>query len=388
MSLNLNKLFNRNDLPSFSKNITPSPKDEATLRKARTEILDYLKRAIPQWLQTNLGEKPEHPPRFRTQGSWAYRTCNAPCQLPPQEMDWDLGIYLPVSLWEDNQVHPKVAAQGYYEMVRKLMKPLAEEKNWTLAEKPTCVRVILGNGTRAHIDLPLYAAPDDEFVHIKEVKLAKAALTAESHVLVADSQQTITWTSIKHIALAHKDGTWGASDPGRVIEWFDRKIERHDEQLRRVCRYLKAWRDQTWSSGGPSSIVLMVCAAQTLDRAQLAFTGRDDLALRHVLTELPSQLRAAIKEPMINPDEDLNRLSVDERLEASRNAGEFLSAMNEALAQSFNNRHRALSRVRVQLGDRFPNDPDGITPDDGQTNIRMTTAEPRPRAPIIPTKAG
>lgn len=60
-------------------------------------------------------------------------------------------------------------------MVRELMDPLAKEKKWTLeTEKPTCVRVLLGNGTRAHVDLPLYAAPDDEFLQIKEA-MAKAS---------------------------------------------------------------------------------------------------------------------------------------------------------------------------------------------------------------------
>jgi hypothetical protein len=384
MALNLSKLFDRPAQPSFLRNINPEPEDAIALKAAKADIQRHLKAAIPKWLETQLGEKPEHLPRFRTQGSWAYRTCNDPCQTPPQEMDWDLGIYLPVSLWEDNKVHPKAAAKGYYEMVRELMAPLAREKKWTLAEKPTCVRVLLGNGTRAHVDLPLYAAPDSEFVQIKEA-IAKASMAMDC-VSFAEAQRT--WASLTRIALARKDGTWDPSDPGRVVVWFDKKIERHGEQLRRVCRYLKAWRDHIWPSGGPSSIVLMVCAAQTLDRAQADFAGRDDLALRHVLTALPGQMLAAIKEPMIDPDEDLNRLAADERVEASRRAGQFLAAMNDALGQNFDNRHQALALVRGQLGDRFPSDGSGITPDDGPTNIRTVPAEPRARAVIVPTKAG
>jgi hypothetical protein len=234
------------------------------------------------------------------------------------------------------------------------------------------------------VDLPLYAAPDSEFVQIKEA-IAKASMAMDC-VSFAEAQRT--WASLTRIALARKDGTWDPSDPGRVVVWFDKKIERHGEQLRRVCRYLKAWRDHIWPSGGPSSIVLMVCAAQTLDRAQADFAGRDDLALRHVLTALPGQMLAAIKEPMIDPDEDLNRLAADERVEASRRAGQFLAAMNDALGQNFDNRHQALALVRGQLGDRFPSDGSGITPDDGPTNIRTVPAEPRARAVIVPTKAG
>lgn len=384
MALNLSKLFDRLAQPSFLRNITPEPEDAAALKAAKTDIQNHLKAAIPLWLENQLGEKPKHPPRFRTQGSWAYKTCNDPWQSPPQEMDWDLGIYLPVSLWEDNNVHPKAAAKGYYEMVRELMQPLAKKRNWALTEKPTCVRIILGNGTRAHVDLPLYAAPDEDFVQIKEAML-KASL-AMDEARFADAKNT--WSSLTRIALAQKDGTWNPSDPGRVVLWFDKKIARHGEQLRRVCRYLKAWRDHVWQSGGPSSILLMVCAAQTLDRAQANFAGRDDLALRHVMTVLPAQLLTAVKEPMIDPDEDLNRMGVDERQEAFRKAGALLAAMNDALSQNIASCHIALALIRGQLGDRFPNDPGGVTPDDGPTNIRTIPAEPRSKAVIVPTKAG
>lgn len=106
------------------------------------------------------------------------------------------------------------------------------------------------------------------------------------------------------------------------------------------------------------------------------------------LTALPSQLLAAIKELMIDPDEDLNRLAADERAEASRYAGQFLAAMNAALAQNYDNRHHALALVRGQLGDRFPNDGSGITPDDRPSSIRTVPVEPRSKAVIVPTKAG
>lgn len=384
MALNLSKLFDRAIQPSFLRNLNPTQEDEADLREAKAEIQRHLKAAIPLWLEQRLGEKPEHPPKFRTQGSWAYKTCNSPCQTPPQEMDWDLGIYLPVSLWEDNNVHPKAAAKGYYEMVHEVMLPLARQNNWALKEKPTCVRVLLGNGTAAHVDLPLYAAPDKEFIQIREAALAKSL--AMDQVQLAEQQKT--WESLKRIALARQDGTWDHSDPGRVVLWFDSKIRRHGEQLRRVCRYLKGWRDQTWQAGGPSSIVLMVCAAQTLDHAQADFAGRDDLALRHILVALPGQLLHAVKEPMIDPDEDINRLNADERSEASLRATGFLTMMNEALGQSFTNRQHALTLMRSQLGDRFPNDINGISPDDGPTNIRTVPAEPRAPAVILPTKAG
>ena len=384
MALNLSKLFDRDVKPSYLKNLAPSTKEEASLREAKTEIQKYLRAAIPKWLEVKIGEKTSVTPKFRTQGSWAYKTCNDPCQNPPQEMDWDLGIYLPISLWDDNGIHPKAAAKGYYDMVRELMTPLAPEKNWTLSEKQFCARVKLNNNSRAHVDLPLYAAPDTEFLQIREAALAKNLTAADS----ATFAEKITWDSLTRISLACKDGTWNPSDPGRVVVWFDKKFERHGPQLRRISRYLKAWRDHTWASGGPSSLALMVCAAQTLDRTKADFNGRDDLALVHVLQALPSRLSNSVKEPMIDTDEDLNRLDTQERQEAAKKATEFHSALRQALDSNIANRNGAIQSIQKHLGQRFPNDPDGVTPDDGPTNIRNVPVEPRPRSPIVPTTAG
>lgn len=385
MALNLSKLFDRDVRPSFLKNITPSPEEGVSLKEAKTEIQRHLKASIPKWLEEQLGEKPNVAPRFRTQGSWAYKTCNVPCQHPPQEMDWDLGIYLPISLWDDNGIHPKAAAKGFYGMIRALMTPLATARKWDISEKEKCVRVSLNNGTCAHVDLPLYAAPDAEFLQVKEAMEALAKTIARDS---AAFTETVTWDSLARISLACKDGTWNPSDPGRVVVWFDKKLQRHGSQLRRISRYLKAWRDHTWSSGGPSSIVLMVCAAQTLDRTQADFKGRDDLALAHVLQALPSQLSDSVKEPMIDPDEDLNRLNATERQEAVNCATSFLYAMNQALIANIADRNKAILSIQSHLGNRFPNDPDGVTPDDGPPNIRNVPAEPRQRPTIVATTAG
>lgn len=51
------------------------------------------------------------------------------------------------------------------------------------------------------------------------------------------------------------------SDPRPVKEWFVDQVETKGVQLRRVVRYIKAYRDWIWKSGGPSSILLMAAAA-------------------------------------------------------------------------------------------------------------------------------
>lgn len=386
MALNLSKLLHRANGPCFLANITPLSKEEATLRASKDEIKAHLTTAIPAWLKQQLGDDQVAVPRFRTQGSWAYRTCNSPCNKPPQEMDWDLGIYLPLSLYDDNEIHPTVAAQGYYAMVEHVMTPLAKKKAWTLKRKPTCVRVVLGGQNHAHVDLPLYVAPDAEFPKIREVAL-KAMASDRAYFAEAAASLT-SWDSLKRISLACEDGTWNASDPGRVVSWFKRKQDRHGPQLGRLCRYLKAWRDSKWTTCGPSSLLLMVCAAQTLDRCSVEFADRDDLALRYALSALGSQLRSSVYESDVNEGEDLNRLDAAERLDAAVKAAEFHRDLDAAISLTPAAITQAITWLRVHLGDRLPNDPTGVSPDSGLQNIRQTPPNQGPAPIVTATTAG
>jgi hypothetical protein len=59
--------------------------------------------------------------------------------------------------------------------------------------------------------------------------------------------------------LAHRDEGWKPSDPRKLEEWFRAAVRQHGEQLRRVCRYLKNWRDNRWEGCRLSSIALMAC---------------------------------------------------------------------------------------------------------------------------------
>jgi hypothetical protein len=242
--------------------------------------------------------------------------------------------------------------------------------------------VLLNNGIRAHIDLPLYAAPDKDFIHIKEAAVAKVA--SETYGKVATREQQ--WASLTQISLACQDGSWNTSDPGLVVLWFKSKITRHGDQLRRISRYLKAWRDYTWDTGGPSSILLMVCAAQTLDQAAGNFEGRDDLALLEVLKALPEQLRNAVTEPMINADEDLNRLSVEDKSLAAQHSEKFLQDLSRALNTPLANCTVAVDLLQNHFGGRLPLQPDLIS--SAPVDIRDVLPSKGQEPNIAPTKAG
>ncbi|MEN1592931.1 CBASS cGAMP synthase, partial [Pseudomonas aeruginosa] len=105
---------------------------------------------------------------FFTQGSWAYKTLNAPAQHP-QQADVDDGCYLPMSFVSQTK-RPSTAATVFFAAAEEALKPLVEERRWKLVtDKPTCIRIVIA--AYAHIDIPLYAIPDEEFV-----TLAKASM--------------------------------------------------------------------------------------------------------------------------------------------------------------------------------------------------------------------
>ncbi len=389
MPVNAHKLFYaRLESGSLHSRLKPDEATEQRLRAAKNLLRGALARGIPVWLSTHLNEEAKAQPRFMTQGSWSYDTCNLPCQTPPQEMDWDLGIYLPVDAWEDNAVEPRHAAAAFYRMVEQIVAPVAQAKGWTLSRKETCVRVNL-TGETAHIDLPLYVAPAKEFQTIQE-HVARKALGqpwALDSATLADAQQD--WDDLRHISLALRDGTWRRSDPRAVAKWFEKKRLRHPS-LRRLCRYLKAWRDHTWDSGGPSSIVLMICAAQALDTATKSLDNRDDLALLHVTQSLADRLGGDIKEASIDPGEQFNRLDPGARRDAAQRARTLQGGLRSAILHaSPQEAHQVILRLRELWGARVPMRPDWIACDASDAHAVRSIAPAVVSQPVIrPTRAG
>src|SRR4051794_30342060 len=71
------------------------PAEERLLKTAKTKIREHLKKAISEGTRERLGRAIV--PRFFTQGSDAYKTLNRPAWMPPQQMDLDDGVYLPMT---------------------------------------------------------------------------------------------------------------------------------------------------------------------------------------------------------------------------------------------------------------------------------------------------
>jgi hypothetical protein len=383
--LNLQRLFySSSDDRSYHRVLLPTEEQKQQLTQAKNKIRDHLRESIERASTTVLGQTQKVSPRFRTQGSWSYNTCNQPAHVPPQEMDWDLGVYLPISVWEDNR--PKIAAAVYYGLLEELLKSLCTREGWTLCAKDTCVRVEIGKS--CHVDVPPYAAPDRQFAAIQERVLAKALALREdaryAEAIAFGEMPEADWDSLREIVLATRSGEWKPSDPGMVSDWFRHQIEEHGEQLRRTCRYLKGWRDFQWREGGPSSVSLMICGCQSFQPMH----GRDDLALLEVARELGGKLAGNLHEELIDEREDFNKLSFEERIAAAAKAQSLYRVLKGGLDANRWEKTDVLKAFRAQFGPRMPNELDWIADDTPQGVVRAAPAVVVPQPEVRRTRSG
>lgn len=224
----------------------------------------------------------------------------------------------------------------------------------------------------AHIDLPLYAIPDDQYVLLKAVREGFEAYAMDS--LVTASVQTWKKLPSDKILLACDRG-WIKSDPLEMKEWFEREVGDKGEQLRRVIRYIKGFRDQQWDEKGPSSILLMAAACPLFEFEN----KRDDQALLTVLKGMPTALRDGVRSP-IDTSVFLTKALSDDDLEAAAQKFElFAEYLNASMSASSEAKASVCGWMRDMLGDRFPDRPDLIDDRPSATlPAAMAAIEPEP----------
>ncbi len=188
------------------------------------------------------------------------------------------------------------------------------------------------------------------------------------------------WEQLQDIVLATRSGEWKASDPFAVTRWFADCIEEHGEQLRRLCRYLKGWRDFHWpQGGGPSSLVLMICAVDAFERR----FHRDDIALQDAADRMSQMLRADIFVAAIDAKkENFNRMTDAERAEAAERAASLRWAIQMARGYGPYLKSDAVEKLRTALGPRIPFDANLIETETEADRVRVTAAAPV-AAPIV-----
>lgn len=365
----------------YKGKLDPSDNETKSLKEAKKKVRQRLLTGLRQETERVFGLGKGVSPRFFTQGSWAYDTCNSPCH-PHQEMDIDLGVYLPVENWEETEKTPKQAAKTFFNMVENILKPLAEEEGWDFSTKRTCVRLHMKNGINAHIDVPLYVAPREEFEKIKEV-FDRGLVIAKAYDEEMSEQE---WKDINQVVLALKNGEWLASDPRDVADYFEKKFKQEGgHQLRRICRYLKGTRDYYWKDGGgPSSVLLMICASKLC----IPSDRRDDLALLSVLDGLGDMLTKPVYEPSIC-DENFNRMSPEDQTKSCTWVGVMKHTLWKATeTEDPDLVQKHLSELRTYLDHRVPEDPALVSVAVTASTIRQTPSRQQAQPHITHVEAG
>ena len=379
--LNLSPLFFTavDDESCMHEELELTPEQRAWIAGAQTEVRNGLRTGIPRVLRENgyVDDVPQ--PRFFTQGSWAYKTLNSPAQRP-QQADLDDGCYLPLSFVSQTK-RPSTATTVFFAAAEEALRPLVKEKHWTLVtDKPTCIRIVIAS--YAHIDIPLYAIPDEEFAMLAKASMERYGY--DSFMEAAIKAERDAWTALPsdQVLLAHRECNWMASDPRPVKEWFLGEVEAKGEQFRRVVRYLKAFRDWKWSSGGPASILLMAAAAPLFEKRD----RRDDLALLDVVAALPARLRSGVYNPVEGSESLTDRLGNTGVEEAAKAFEEFEKMLRGAI--DANSASQACIWMRGEFGPRFPNEPDRVKVVSVAATIAAAPATAGPSELVGRTKAG
>jgi len=347
--LNLSTLFHTTveDKVAFFDNLHLTADEKKQLQEARVEIRNCLREGIPAILATQGFEGEIPKPRFFTQGSWSYKTLNAPAK-EPQQADLDDGVYLPMTFVKLTK-RPSTASQIFFSAAEQALTPLVKKKEWTMdSGKATCIRIEISG--RAHVDVPLYAIPDEEFI------LLRASLESRGFDSISEAvtkAELDVWTALPRdsVLLAHRKENWKKSDPRPLRDWFVGEVEVKGDQLRRIVRYLKAYRDWRWPEGGPTSILLMATAVPLFE----AQHGRDDLALLNVAAGMAKSLRAGVANPTDENESLTERLGAEKVEEAAVAFEGFEKFLRGALECS--NPEQACTWMIEKFGNRFPNEP-------------------------------
>lgn len=301
--------------------------------------------------------------RFLRQGSFAYRTLIRPAQCPPQELDLDDGVYVPVEFVGGVPIFPSAA---FFYVIEQALEPLLREHpDWELETKDTCVRVSFKN-KGAHIDLPLFAVDEDEFRRI-EKNLNDAS---DGHARVAKVLNEHRRPGLNDhyrvqpsaILRADREKDWEPSDPKKFQDWFETWADggQLGPVLRRVAMYGKAWRDHHFEDSALSSMAIMVSAVAAISAVPgKPADNRDDelalLALKRLRSDLNGE---GIFHPLTNTRLDAN-IDDAERDRLTETLDRSIKSFDDALNIT-TNAYAVVKHLRSIFGERLPDLPEAV----------------------------
>lgn len=407
MPFNAHRVFaGSNNVDGYLDALTLDSKLEESLRSARDQIRKAVKEGLADWSTVvrrqdlfdsalTASEVPPLRPKFRMQGSFTYRTCNVPAQIPPQEVDLDDGLFLPISfLIQNGGSRPSVASKGFFATVERILAPLCKRNQWVLiTDKPSCVRIRVSD--KAHIDLALYAISDQDFETLTQTAVALMAQDARQRVQLFDQlrdslefpEDVYGRLRNDQIMLAHRDDGWKPSDPRLLEEWFRDALKTHGEQLRRICRYLKGWRDYQWSACRLASIAIMSAVITAYEEALTDVPdNRDDKALLLVAEKLPGLLSNAILNPVVAGQRLDEGWTTGQRTEFVAKANDLLRNIRRAIIE-VDEAGAAIAALAAAFGDRIPDDIRLVSSDEDEPAPERKAAALAAPTLIIPSGA-
>jgi|GEM_PF-1381740 len=311
-------------------------------------------------------------PKFAIQGSYIYGTLNTPAYPPQQQVDIDLGIYLPFSALGDGE-QPKEVTTDYFQAVTQILqehKRSNSKCSWILPaeeeQKPTCIRIIISEKT--HIDLPLYAVPESELNRVTESQSRSSIsgmidteddlftfLTNQDELF---EEKTLEAVNPDVIYLAHRKDGWIPSDALVIRDWVRGQFRRLGSMIRPINRFLKAWRDEVWRSGGePSSILLLAHSLRSFPQDSDGLTHCE--ALEFVINALPSIFNHPLLVPCPKSEDRHAKEDLCERISPEKKA-EYLDQfriLQQQYCQAKNLPPENANQVLINIfGPRMPSD--------------------------------
>lgn len=279
--------------------------DKIKLTKSKTESLRKSRDAIRDEIRDSFSENERSIPKFCWQGSFSMKTLINP--LESGDYDLDDGIYL--QGYEETKIEDWPSTSTVHTWVSNAVK---DHTSSDPIDKNTCIRIKYADGH--HIDLPIY-------------------------ILQGET-----------IYLAHKKDGWVISDPKEFRTWFLDAVSENGEQLRRLVRFLKAWKD--YNDIDLKGIEITILLVNNFS----ANTGRDDLSLRDSIGNIIKSLEESFKcvKP-VQPFEDLF-----DRISDGKKIIDLLKVLRDSLndALEANSEKEASEILRKILGDRFPKSDD------------------------------
>jgi hypothetical protein len=279
-----------------------------SLKRSKIDQLIISRNALREKLRSFLKEKKVNNPRFYRQGSYAHKTLIIPLN---GDYDIDDGTYIDLKGFEKE---PSTRTIHNW-----IMQAVEDHTKTPPKDKEPCVRSVFKEGY--HVDLPIYK------IEITEGLDAK-------------------------FFLAKKSAGWEESNPRAMTGWFQDKVKKNSEQIRRLVKYFKGWRDYRstkLSTKLPSGFTLTILTCE-----QYQSDIRDDISFLETARAILKRLKINDEimkpyEPKENMRDYLTDAQFDNFLTALENV---LSTGDEALNEE-SHKEGAMKWQKI-FGDRFP----------------------------------